>query len=260
MTISRTEPTGLGGVIYQYTRVGRAILVVNIGGEGGGSAAEQTSVTTQIVPDMCIFTAGPCGETSAPGDASSPATPAAPTGTKAEIPADFPLTLDQRAMEGDGGEFTGPSRTAGGVTTEICGAPMFTMAPTDRLASTATGPEFEDSRQVTTYISAGAAIDQMIAIRAQLAGCPRFTVQSNEMIYHDYQADTGYQDSITFGLTYATGTGGVLVQLVRVGSGILALSHYGEWTVESQQANVPTMTALTRRILPAMCVFTASGC
>jgi hypothetical protein len=247
----------MGGATYQYTRVGRAVLMVQWASEGGGDAAGQTAITKQVVPAMCIFSDGPCSVDTSTG---TPVPAASPTGTKGEIGEDFPLTLDQDAMEGDGGEFLGPSREAPGVSAGICDVSMFRMAPVDRWASNATGPEFEDARQLTTYASAAVAADQMNAIRAQLDACPTQAVEGSTVLYHRYGADTGYADSITFGTTYDFGTGGRLVQVVRVGRGILALSNYGEWTVDSQQAYVPTMTSLTRRILPAMCAFTATGC
>jgi hypothetical protein len=247
----------MGGATYQYTRVGRAVLMVQWGGEGGGQPAEQTAITKQIVPAMCIFSEGPC---SVDTSTESPSEPAAPTGTKAEIPEDFPLTLDQHAMEGDGGEFLGPDRDARGVRAEICGAPAFSNAPVDRLASNATGPEFEDARQVTTYTTAAEAIDQMNAIRSKLAACTSYPSGDSTMLFHRYQADTGYDDSITYGTTYDMGTGGELVQIVRVGRAILAISNYGEWMVDTQRTEIPTLTSLTKRILPAMCTFTAAGC
>jgi hypothetical protein len=252
----------MGGTVYQYTRVGNAVLTVQWSGEGWTPAGAQrdigelTAITQQITPAMCIFTSGPCT-----AESTTPvAEPPAPTGTKAEIPGDFPLALDQHAMEGDGGEFIAPSRDAPAVRAEICGAPAFSVAPVDRLASLATGPEFADARQVTTYATAAEATDQMNTIRSRLDACPSDGVGDSREHYHRYNADTGYGDSITFGTTYDIGTGGELVQIVRVGRAILALSNSGEFVAESQQDAVPLTTKLAKRILPAMCTFTSAGC
>jgi hypothetical protein len=253
----------MGGTVYQYTRVGNAILTVQWSGEGWTPTGAQrdigelSAITKQIVPAMCIFSAGPC---TVDTGSATPAPAASPTGTAGDIPEGFPLTLDQHAMEGDGGEFIGPSRDAPGVTAEICGVAGFSMAPVDRLASTATGPEYADSRQVTTYATATEATHQMNAIRARLDTCRTQPSDDSTLLYHRYQPDTGYEDSITYGTTYDVGTGGELVQIVRVGRAILAVSNYGEFVAESQQEAVPFTTNLSKRILPAMCTFTAAGC
>lgn len=244
----------MGGAIYQYTRVGRAILTVVWSGEGTTPEGAQrdigelSRITKAIAPELCRWSVD-CADGPSPGASTS-------------IPKGFPLTLDQHAMEGDGGAFTGPSATAARPFVEVCGAEVFTVPHAERLASSATGPEYADDRQLTTYASVAKAVAQMEAIRAAVDDCTGFTDDSGaDLVYHQYRADTGYADSITFGSTYRAGPpGGEIVQALRVGRAILALSQYGEWMPQTQAAYVPHLTARTKAILPAMCAFTSAGC
>ncbi len=64
-TFAVTARTGLGGTIFQFTRVGRAVLAISIGGETSTASAVQsvpdlTALTRRLTPSMCLFTQAGC--------------------------------------------------------------------------------------------------------------------------------------------------------------------------------------------------------
>ena len=65
VTFAITYTEGLGGGVYQFTRVGRAVLATYDGGEWGPDsistgAADATALTGRITPAMCTFAADGC--------------------------------------------------------------------------------------------------------------------------------------------------------------------------------------------------------
>ena len=75
-------------------------------------------------------------------------------------------------------------------------------------------------------------------------------------------ADTGYEDSVTFSLTYTDGLpGGTIWQFTRVGRAIIALSTRGEYS--GGTLRVACGGAAHRdhpHLTPAMCEYTDAGC
>ena len=109
---------------------------------------------------------------------------ASPPGVS-DIPADFPLDLDQVAMTGDGGEMRGPSPDEAGLgALELCGTSPWLDVPADRLASTATGPEYADVRELRVYGSADDAVVQMTRLRGLLDDCADEPVESGGRLVH----------------------------------------------------------------------------
>ncbi len=154
----------------------------------------------------------------------------------ADIPADFPLDLDQVAMEGDGGEKLGPSPDETGLRDlELCGASVWTTS-TGRLASTATGPEYADVRELRVYVSADEAAEQLTSLRDQLSGCLSELTEVRTIV----DADTGY-DSLTWTETYTEGLGGYVVQVTRVGRAVVGIARSGEYSPETVASGVPPL-------------------
>lgn len=65
ITVGSTHEGSLGGVIYQVTRVGRAVLAISRSGEWSletapSGAAEVTEVTRQVAPELCPWTEAGC--------------------------------------------------------------------------------------------------------------------------------------------------------------------------------------------------------
>ena len=71
--------------------------------------------------------------------------------------------------------------------------------------------------------------------------------------------DTGY-DTVTVGLTYDDGLGSSVFQVTRVGTARLMVQTYGEGSLASLDEQADGVTATTGTIVPAMCVFTKTGC
>jgi hypothetical protein len=203
---------------------------------------------------------GPAGASPTPTEAPT-VSPSAPDPAGGTIPDDFPLDLDQEAMEGDGGEMLGPSAEAPGLRDlTLCGTSIWTVEPLERLASTATGPEYADSRELRVYPTADDAAKQVADVRSLVAGCPEEQVDGGGILVHaPIDADTGY-DSVTWGDTYTEGLGGGPVQVVRVGRAVLAVARGGEFAPETLPAGVAEVTDRTAAIAPAMCAFTETGC
>ena len=191
--------------------------------------------------------------------------PVAPTSTATAapvvtaIPPGFPIDLDQ-SEPGVDGEVLGPSRDASGIgEPELCGTPVWTAEPVDRLASVVTGIEYADTRELRTYASADEAVAELAGARAALAACPEDPFEGGTTFHRPLDATTGY-DTVTWSVTSDAGTGADLVQLVRVGNSVLATWVYAEFGAEVPRETVRERTALAARIAPSMCVFTAAGC
>jgi hypothetical protein len=169
---------------------------------------------------------------------------------------DFPLDVDQTAMEGDGGEMRGPSPDETGLREfELCGQPVWSEDPAERLASTATGPEYADIRELRVYPTADEASESMTALRDLANSCTPSGSQRHLVL----EADTGY-DTVTWGLYYTEGLGGGPVQFTRVGRAIFAVALQGEYSEQSLGGSQEQVTEMTLKVTPAMCVFTEAGC
>ena len=145
--------TDSSGHLYRLVSVGRALLFVVTPEGRAARVVDADPLLQPVVEAMTVFS----DEEALP-----------PAGSA--IPADFPLDVDQVAMEGDGGEKRGPSPDEAGLSPlTLCGAPIFADDPAERLASTATGPEYADRRELRVYPTADEAAEQITALRARLS-------------------------------------------------------------------------------------------
>ncbi len=251
----RTEGGFDPGVgVTGLARVGNAVVVTKVwasfGGDSGKGVGETVADVVQslqiLTGEMCLFSESPCaaGTGQQVGEAPS------------DIPDEFPLNLRQRAMVGDGGVDLAPSEDVDGIRWEqICGAPIWTGDYLHRIGSMGTGPEFADTRELRTYVSADEASIQMEDLRTAVLSCPTYANQVMTM----HKADTGYH-SITWSRTYSDGLGGQIFQATRVGRAILVTVAAGETSLESIPDAIPETTSLTKDIAQEMCVFTEDGC
>ncbi len=234
---------GSGATIIHVVPVGPALLVTSTYGEWPGGAptdgiAQTVEALQQPVAAMQAF------------DDSS--------GTAA-IPSDFPLAAG--LPEGDEEtEVSAPSADGDGVgEVEMCGQVTWpaddTGGGTERLATSALGPEYFDGRELLVHADADAAVDAMTAIRRAARECRTFDNQ----VWTRLERDTGY-DTVTMGLTYDDGLGSSVLQVTRVGSARLMVQTYGEGSLASLEAQADAVTGTTKTIVPAMCVFTRTGC
>jgi hypothetical protein len=208
-----------------------------------------------------------------PGTPSAPPTPSPtpPSGTPAptespapsespepaEIPADFPLDAGLPADGGDN-DVTPPTRDAAMDPVEMCGRTVWPVPAADdtrHLYTFVIGPEYYDGREIVVHTDAQAASDAMAEVRRAAEECRR----SGHQVWTVLERDTGY-DTVTMGLTYDDGLGSSVYQVTRVGSARLMVQTYGEGTLASLDRQADEVTGTTNQIVPAMCVFTRTGC
>ncbi|GAA2119245.1 hypothetical protein [Nocardioides bigeumensis] len=247
---------------YHLVAVGSAVVLqmTHVTDPGLSQPLEVEQTLVPVVEAMTIFSdveALPPTGSANPG-ANPEANPGANPGA---IPADFPLDVDQVAMEGDGGEKRGPSPDETGLDElTLCGAPIFADDPAERLASTATGPEYADIRELRVYPTADEAAEQITMLRARIStDCSQPVDGGGRLVNVPIQADTGY-DTVTWADYYTRGLGGGPVQFTRVGRAVLAVALRGEFSEASLDGAGDTVTEVTLKITPAMCVFTEDGC
>ena len=246
-TLVQTFGQGLGGVIYQFVRVGNAVLVTEAGGEWDLTSSvpagirDRSAIADRISQEMCVFAEHSCGVEGEP--------------LAADIAPDFPLDVD---MEADGGDFhkQGPSSGAKGVyLPDLCGSTAWPVTGRDRLAVNVSGPEYGDDRTVQALDTPDQAVAVLQGLRDAVAACPT----EGNAVYDVLARDTGY-DSFTFGVSYTDGLGSGVWQATRVGRGLLVLSTHGEGNRDSLPSQADLLTATTEKITPAMCAFTEAGC
>ena len=199
-------------------------------------------------------------------DAPGPGTPAG-NSDGGDIPADFPIDWDAVDLTGDGGEMLGPGRKAQGVVeVSPCDRTVWPATGGERLAFTSTGPEFHESRELVVLASAEEAVAAVAEVRATLDACPteineQDPTSNPEQAWKRHDEDTGYEDSVTFSVTYTDGLpGGEVWQLTRVGRAILAVNVGGEVSLQSVTHHVDRLTDITTTVAPEMCTFTEAGC
>jgi hypothetical protein len=247
------EP-GTGVTVVHVVPVGAALLVTSTYGQWTRDEAQEAVDQTveplrQTVAALEMFDDG-----TTPTDEPT----AEPTPGVA-IPDDFPLGA---GMVADGGDFevTGPSSDDEGLgAVEMCGREVWPSAASAhgvaRLVTTALGPEYADRRELLVHGDAEQAVEAMAAIRSAVAECR----ESGNRVWTVLDRETGY-DTVTVGLTYVDGLGSSIFQVTRVGSARLMVQTYGEGSLASLEGQADEVTGTTKKILPAMCVFTKTGC
>jgi hypothetical protein len=256
------EP-GAGVTVVHVVPVGAALLVTSTYGQWTRDEAQQAldhsvEPLRQTVAALAMFDDG-ATPTTEPGEEPSEEPSSEPGPVVTEIPAGFPLGA---GMVEDGGDFevSPPSSDGEGVgVVEMCGREVWPSAEhagdVARLATSAHGPEYADRRELLVHADAEQAVAAMGAIRRAAAECRSVDNQ----VWTVIDRETGY-DTVTMGLTYDDGLGSAIFQVTRVGSARLMVQTYGEGSLASLGAEADEVTGTTEKILPAMCVFTKTGC
>lgn len=174
-----------------------------------------------------------------------------------EIPEDFPIGTDLDTTDGDS-QVHGPGPKARGAEElTICNTTYWPSPhASSRLAVTYTAPEYADSRELVTFSDAKAAADFVDGLRSAVLDCP----DDGTQVLTSLEADTGYDSSVTFAMTYRESLGRALYQAVRVGNAVLFTVETGEGTLAEARDAVPDRTSLAEKLTPRMCVFTEAGC
>lgn len=233
-------------------------------GDVPGTAGEPSEVPSEVPTE--VPTEEPAGEptqeptrepTQEPTD--EPTGEPVPVDGPVEIPADFPLDVDFPA---DGGDVrvSAPSADGDGIgEVEMCGRVVWPQRETPgglrRLVASAIAPEDNEWRELFVHAGAAQASATMEVLRRATAECRT----SDNLVWTVLQRDTGY-DTVTVGLTYTDGLGSSVFQVTRVGSARLMVTTYGEGSLASLDGQADEVTVTSQKILPAMCVFTKTGC
>jgi hypothetical protein len=246
---------GDGATVLHVVPVGPALLVTSTYGQWTREQAEQALDATvgplhDTVAAMTVFGDAPVP----PADPTEPTTRA-----PAEIPSDFPLDVDFPA---DGGDVrvSPPSPEGDGIgEVEMCGRVVWPQRETPgglrRLVASTAAPEDHEWRELVVHAGPEEAISTMDVLRRATAECRT----SENLVWTVLERDTGH-DTVTVGLTYTDGLGSSVLQVTRVGSARLMVTTYGEGSLASLDGQADEVTGTSQKILPAMCVFTKTGC
>ena len=249
---------GDGATVLHVVPVGAALLVTSTYGqwpsddldEGVASTAEALRAT---VDALAIFEddAEPSATPEPSASAELPEPPA--------IPADFPLDVGMPQADGDT-RVSAPSPDGDGLgEVEMCGQVVWPQRETAggirRLVTSAIAPEDYEWRELFVHADAEVATNVMAVLRGATRDCRG----SGNLVWTVLDRDTGH-DTVTVGLTYSDGLGSSVFQVTRVGSARLLVATYGEGSLASLDEQADGVTGTTEEILPAMCVFTRTGC
>lgn len=207
---------------------------------------------------MCVFSVDPCSTTDVTPDPSTSSSTPAESGTAA-IPDDFPLDVDLEDSADKDVAGPGPDVEAAPVV-EVCGTPVWQPSSAlERLVVRASGPEYLETRELVTFVSADEPAEALTLVREAVAACPE--VENTGSVFNTMllRGAEGY-DSVTWGAFADEGLGGWVYQLTRVGSAVLVVYSSGEMSESSLQPTADSLTATTLGLARQMCVFTEDGC
>jgi len=248
------EPAA-GATVVHVVPVGPALLLTSTYGRWTRDQARHAVHQTVAPLRGTVAALEVFGDVPEPSE--GPAGEPAPT----EIPADFPLGVGLTADGGDVRVSPPPPDGAGVGEVEMCGRVVWPHArggavgETHRLVTGALGPEHSDSRELVVHRDEDRAVAGMAAIEEAAERCSSF----QDQVWTVLERDTGH-DTVTVGLTHADGPGSTVFQVTRVGSARLLVSTYGEGSLASLDGQADEVTTTSENILPAMCVFTKTGC
>lgn len=204
---------------------------------------------------------------SGPGPGTAPpVTPPSPSPDvvtwQTDIPSDFPIDRGLRSPEGD--PIAGPGPRAGGITPlDVCagdgasGPSLWPDDHVDRIAASATGPEFLDARELITLPDADAAAAVLTTIEQEVTRCSG----DGDAVWTVHDVPGVGDQSLTVSRTFEPWLGGDVYQLTRVGAAVLAVDRGGEYDLTSTVPHgIEDVSATSAALVGAMCVFSADGC
>ena len=264
LAVSHLEKVGLGGDVYLFTRVGNAVLALDVYGEWAPETAPRgvddlRGTAEPLVAAMCIYAVDPCGD---PSDGPSDST--TPDGTvdhaTTAIPSDFPIGLGSPDL-GDAATVNGTPAGERMTHADPCASKgILDRAPVDRLDYDLMGPEFTEQRELRTYTSPEAAQAALDNLATAAAACPTQELKTGvTATWTVLERSTGYH-SVTVARTLGE-EGGFTWQYTRVGLAIFGVVWLGEGgSPEQIRINADELTAITKQVAPKMCPFTQAGC
>lgn len=260
---------GDGATVIHVVPVGAAVLVTSTYGqwthedlaEAVASTVEPLRATVAALDafdDHPDDAAEPATETET--ETETPASQLSQSATAAAaVPDDFPLATGLADDDSDT-TLSPPSQDDEGMgEVEVCGQVVWpldgTAGGTRRLVTGSEGPEHFEGRELVVHADEEVAANAMAVLRQAAQDCRT----SGNQVWTVLEQDTGH-DTVTVGLTYTDGLGSSIFQVTRVGSARLMVSTYGEGSLAWLDEQAAEVTATTEKIVPAMCVFTKTGC
>lgn len=202
-------------------------------------------------------------------DDTPPATAAA---VPSSIPDEYPLAAGletQAESEQPGRE--GPNRALAALEFPACDTTLPDAAHEDRLRASFTNVEYLDTRQLTTYADADAAVAAVAGLVNFYRDCPTETdpVDPNQGMTHEVRRTSvgGESWSIVSSVTmFGTPSAGLTItHVIRLGLAVLVLQESGEGGAAQDreatiQRRLDQMTARADQPIAALCRFTVAGC
>lgn len=202
----------------------------------------------------------PTSDSPSPSDGPQDAfTPAAFDDWRTTIPVG--LVVSEGLPEA-GGDF---ERSAEPVTEAFCGTDAFPVGEvTDARSDGATGPEFDDHRDLRVYADDAAAHALLVGAREAVRECAEDKRGATLWLSEAADADLG-EEALRVVRTYETdgrvNLGATFWHLVRVGNAVLVTARSGEYLPGDTLGQGIAQHELTiAPIVDAMCAFGAEGC
>lgn len=172
------------------------------------------------------------------------------------IPDQLPLAVH---LPADGGDFsvTRIRSETEAVAVDLCGPVDMSGHSVDLAGWRATGPEYEEARQVRLYTSDIEARAAFAAVVERVPSC------TGERQLEQRGSNLPGDDSVTVVETYLSPDGlptlgATFLELVRVGNAVLLTRSYGEWDPESNlDGGIARHAQEVAPIVEAMGVFAA---
>lgn len=260
-TFSSTYREGVGGGVYQFVRVGHAVLATVWGGEWSADTAPRGArllddENRELTPLMCEFTQAGCLSTDDPA--------------AERISDGFPLSRGwPEQTEGPNWGLTGPKRRLPAIELTACEGVLEERPYVDRLRAHWENPADYRDRQLTLYRTIDSAADVLTGVVELYRACPQ--TEPDELgqygVYEVRRTAEG-DESWLFIRTeerdgYPATSALTLWHVIRVGPAVLILSDSNEGGA-APEGTLPrfidTQVDEGSAVIDAMCEFTEAGC
>ncbi|GAB3851575.1 hypothetical protein GCM10028801_01280 [Nocardioides maradonensis] len=227
--------------------------------------SDDVAIAAQRLVEGSAPTSPPTTTAGSPGSAPGSGSPAAghPTTT---IPAGFPLDSGWQDDQPEGPDSRlAPSRTRAVPELNACGTTLPWPAYEDRLSAAFHNPEDSRDHVLMTYADADTAVAATKAMVDLFRACPTEPGQPDGYVLHTQVSRTDTSgDSWLISSYYtfhgAPALGLIDIEVVRVGLGVLVITHGNEGGKESIPMDSKGMETEAADSIAAMCAFTEAGC
>lgn len=217
-------------------------------------------------PDGSHPSAGASSTVSPPPVGSTSGSGGAVTYPTTTIPADFPIDSGWTDDQPEGPDSrVAPSKTRKVPELSACGTTLPWPAYVDRMSAGFHNPEDSRDATLTTYADANAAAAATKAIVDLYRACPSEPSQPDGYVLHTDVSRTTTSGDSWLAASYYTYNGDPAlaitdIEIIRVGLGVLVLSHNNEGDKNSLPMDTRSMEKEAADSIAAMCAFTEAGC